>query len=51
MTEVYFKLYLDQNKIKKAVLKDQLLHVHGDFPVTFFHLTKKYCELKLSKIF
>ena len=36
MTEVYFNLYFEQNKIKKkAVLKDQLLHVHGNFPVTF----------------
>jgi len=35
MNEVYFNLYLEQNKIKKAVLKDELLHVHVDFLVTF----------------
>lgn len=50
MTEVCFNLYLEQNMIKKAVLKDQLLYVHGDFPVTF-STWPRYCELNLSKIF
>jgi hypothetical protein len=48
MNEVYFNLYLEQNKMKKAVLKDQLLHVQVDFLVSF-STWKKYCELNLPK--